>query len=35
MDKANEVVLSLSGDHDVLVNLYSQGVIDLNGQIVQ
>ena len=35
LDKANEVVLSLSGDHDVLVNLYSQGVIDLNGQIVQ
>ena len=31
LEKANEAVLSLSSDHDVLVNLYSQGVIDLNG----
>ena len=35
LEKANDAVQNLANDHDVLVNLYSQGVIDLNGQIVQ
>ena len=35
LEKANDAVQSLANDHDVLVNLYYQGVIDLNGQIVQ
>ena len=35
LEKANDAVQSLANDHDVLVNFYSQRVIDLNGQIVQ
>ena len=35
LEKANDAVQSLPNDHDVLLNLYSQRVIDLKGQIVQ